>query len=406
MQAYERLLKYVTYETTADESAGQVPSTSGQVVLAKDLAEEMKELGLTDVSVDEHAYVYGYIPASEGCEEWDSIGFIAHLDTSPDVSCGKANPQVISNYAGGEIALGTSGYILNPGNFTDEHALLGKTLITTDGTSLLGADNKAGVAEILTMCERILNSETPHGRVCVCFTPDEEIGHGASLLDIDAFGADYAYTVDGGTPSEMEYETFNAARANWKIEGISVHPGIGKDRMRNAMLVAMEINSMLPKDETPRGTEGREGFFHLLRAEGDVCEASLDYIIRDHDREKFESRKQKMQEIAEVICKKYGDKTAEVEIYDQYYNMAEVVLKHPQIIKRAQAAISAVGLEPVSNPVRGGTDGAQLSFRGLPCPNLGTGGYGFHGRYEFAVAEEMEQMVEILLNIVKGTDKC
>lgn len=404
MQAYERLLQYVTYETTSDDTKNQTPTTPGQTAFANTLAEEMKELGLSDVSVDEHSYVYGFIPASEGCENWDAIGFIAHLDTTPDVSCGKASPQVIRNYKGGEIPLGDSGYILKPGDFTSENELLGKTLITTDGTSLLGADDKAGVAEIMTMCERLLNNEHAHGRVCVCFAPDEEIGHGASLLDLEYFGADYAYTVDGSAPNEIEYETFHAAHASWKVQGISVHPGIAKDKMRNAMLVAMEINGLLPKEETPRETEGREGFFHLMKAKGDVSEAVLEYIIRDHDRQKFEDRKQKMLEIQDQICRKYGAKTAEVEIRDQYYNMAEIVLQYPQILQRAKAAISLVGLEPVSHPVRGGTDGAQLSFRGLPCPNLGTGGYGFHGRYEFAVAEEMEQVVEILLNIVKGTE--
>ena len=267
---------------------------------------------------------------------------------------------------------------------------------------MLGADDKAGVAEIMTMCQRVLTGDTPHGAICVCFTPDEEIGHGAALLDLDRFGAELAYTVDGSAPNEIEYETFHAARAKWQIRGVSVHPGEGKDTMINAALVAAEINGMLPQNETPRDTEGRQGFYHLLQIEGTVASAALDYIIRDHDADRFVQRKQRMADIEAAINAKYGAGTAALTVQDQYRNMAEVIQQYPQVLSNARKAIQSAGCTPVSNPVRGGTDGAQLSFRGLPCPNLGTGGYAFHGPYEYAVAEEMDLVVDILTGIVKA----
>ena len=399
-RAYERLLRYAAIDTGSDETSAVTPSSPGQTVLAEKLAAELRELGVSDVYVDEHAYVYGRIPATAGYESHCRVGFIAHLDTSTDACHGAAKPQVIENYDGGSIPLGTSGLKLTPESFPHLTALKGKTLITTDGTTVLGADDKAGVAEIMTMCQRILAGDMPHGTVCVCFTPDEEIGHGAALLDLERFGAELAYTVDGSVPGEVEYETFNAARAKWQIHGVSVHPGEGKDTMVNAALVATEINGMLPGDETPRETEGRQGFYHLMQIEGTVASATLDYIIRDHDAGRFAQRKQRMAEIEAAINAKYGAGTAELTVQEQYSNMAEVIQQYPQVLDSARRAIQSVGCTPISNPVRGGTDGAQLSFRGLPCPNLGTGGYAFHGPYEYAVAEEMDLVTDILTAIV------
>ena len=401
MRAYERLLRYVAIDTGSEETAETTPSSPGQLVLAKKLAEELLELGVSDVYADEHAYVYGRIPASAGYETCCRVGFIAHLDTSTDACHGAARPQVIESYDGGSIPLGSSGLRLTPESFPQLTALKGKTLITTDGTTVLGADDKAGVAEIMTMCQRVLTSNMPHGTICVCFTPDEEISHSAALLDLERFGAELAYTVDGSAPGEIEYETFNAARAKWLIHGVSVHPGEGKDTMVNAALVAMEINGMLPEGETPRETAGHQGFYHLMQVEGSVASATLDYIIRDHDAARFAERKQRMAEIEAAINDKYGVGTAELTVEDEYHNMAEIIKKHPQVLAKAREAIQSVGCTPVSNPIRGGTDGARLSFRGLPCPNLGTGGYAFHGPYEYAVAEEMDQVVDILTAIVE-----
>lgn len=401
-RAYERLLRYAAIDTGSDETSAVTPSSPGQTVLAGKLAEELRELGVSDVYVDEHAYVYGKIPASAGYETCCRVGFIAHLDTSTDACHGAAKPQVIENYDGGSIPLGSSGLQLSPESFPHLTTLKGRTLITTDGTTVLGADDKAGVAEIMTMCQRVLTSNMPHGTICVCFTPDEEISHSAALLDLERFGAELAYTVDGSAPGEIEYETFNAARAKWLIHGVSVHPGEGKDTMVNAALVAMEINGMLPEGETPRETAGHQGFYHLMQVEGSVASATLDYIIRDHDAARFAERKQRMAEIEAAINDRYGAGTAELTVEDEYRNMAEIIQKHPQVLAKAREAIQSVGCTPVSNPIRGGTDGARLSFCGLPCPNLGTGGYAFHGPYEYAVAEEMDLVTDILMAVVKA----
>lgn len=403
MKASERLLKYAVIYTGSDEDhAEQTPSTPEQMTLAQVLAEDMREIGLTDVSVDAHAYVYGFLPATAGREQCPPIGFIAHIDIVNEFGTSKIHPQIIKEYDGGEIALGTSGRTLDTVQFPDLKQAVGKTVITTDGTTVLGADDKAGVAEILTMCERLVQDNLPHGKICVCFTPDEEIGHGAALLDLEKFGASYAYTVDGGAPNEVEWETFYAAAADWSIAGVSVHPGDAKDKMVNAALVAMEMNGMLPPDEIPAKTQGREGFFHLCDMSGDVSAAKLSYIIRDHDAEKFSQRKQTMREIERKINETYGAGTATLTLREQYRNMAEILQHHPDVVERAKQAIRAVGLTPVSNPVRGGTDGAQLSFRGLPCPNLGTGAYALHGPYEHAIAEQMDVMTEILLHIAQA----
>ena len=403
MKASERLLKYAVIYTGSDEDhAEQTPSTPEQMTLAQVLAKDMWDIGLTDVSVDAHAYVYGFLPATAGREQCPSIGFIAHIDIVNEFGTSEIHPQIVKEYDGGEIALGTSGRTLDTVQFPDLKQAIGKTVITTDGTTVLGADDKAGVAEILTMCERLVQDNLPHGKICVCFTPDEEIGHGAALLDLEKFGASYAYTVDGGAPNEVEWETFYAAAADWSIAGVSVHPGDAKDKMVNAALVAMEINGMLPPDEIPAKTQGREGFFHLCDMSGDVSAAKLSYIIRDHDAEKFSQRKQTMREIERKINETYGAGTAALTLREQYRNMAEILQHHPDVVEQAKRAIRAVGLTPVSNPVRGGTDGAQLSFRGLPCPNLGTGAYALHGPYEHAIAEQMDVMTEILLHIAQA----
>lgn len=403
MKASERLLKYAVIYTGSDEDhAEQTPSTPEQMTLAQVLAKDMRDIGLTDVSVDAHAYVYGFLPATAGREQCPPIGFIAHIDIVNEFGTSEIHPQIVKEYDGGEIALGTSGCTLDTVQFPDLKQAIGKTVITTDGTTVLGADDKAGVAEILTMCERLVQDNLPHGKICVCFTPDEEIGHGAALLDLEKFGASYAYTVDGGAPNEVEWETFYAAAADWSIAGVSVHPGDAKDKMVNAALVAMEINGMLPPDEIPAKTQGREGFFHLCDMSGDVSAAKLSYIIRDHDAEKFSQRKQTMREIERKINETYGAGTAALTLREQYRNMAEILQHHPDVVEQAKRAIRAVGLTPVSNPVRGGTDGAQLSFRGLPCPNLGTGAYALHGPYEHAIAEQMDVMTEILLHIAQA----
>lgn len=403
MKASERLLKYAVIYTGSDEDhAEQTPSTPEQMTLAQVLAKDMRDIGLTDVSVDAHAYVYGFLPATAGREQCPPIGFIAHIDIVNEFGTSEIHPQIVKEYDGGEIALGTSGHTLDTVQFPDLKQAIGKTVITTDGTTVLGADDKAGVAEILTMCERLVQDNLPHGKICVCFTPDEEIGHGAALLDLEKFGASYAYTVDGSAPNEVEWETFYAAAADWSIAGVSVHPGDAKDKMVNAALVAMEINGMLPPDEIPAKTQGREGFFHLCDMSGDVSAAKLSYIIRDHDAEKFSQRKQTMREIERKINETYGAGTAALTLREQYRNMAEILQHHPDVVEQAKRAIRAVGLTPVSNPVRGGTDGAQLSFRGLPCPNLGTGAYALHGPYEHAIAEQMDVMTEILLHIAQA----
>ena len=401
VRAYERLLRYAVINSTSHEDLEGTPTGEGELELARLLATEMEALGMTDVFVDEHAYTYGFLPPTPGYELKKAIGFIAHLDTVDDCGGTDTCPQVIKNYDGNPIPLGTSGRILDPQAFPHLKECLGKTILTTDGTSVLGADDKAGIAEIMTLCERLINDGIPHGKICVCFTPDEEIGHGAALLDLEKFGADLAYTVDGSVPGEIEYETFNAAAARLTAHGISVHPGDARGKMINAMKVIMEANAMLPDQEVPERTQDREGFYHLTGARGSVSEASADYILRDHDAAKIAERKQKMQEIARALNEKYGDGTVTCVIKDQYRNMAEVMADYPEVIDAARKAIQASGLTPSSRPVRGGTDGAQLSFRGLPCPNLGTGGYAYHGFYEYAVAEEMDTCVEILLQLVR-----
>lgn len=405
MKAYERLIRYAKVHTASIENSEQVPSAERQFDLSRLLAREMEELGLEGVFVDEHAYVYGFIPASEGMEDKPCIAFNAHVDTIPDFSGENVRPQVIENYDGGSVKLGESGRVLTPEQFPDLKAAVGKTLITTDGTTVLGADDKAGVAEIMTAAERIINEKLPHGRVAICFSPDEEVGHGGALMELDRLGADFGFTVDGDDVNEINYETFNAAAAHWEINGFNVHPGSAKDTMINASLVAMEINSMLPAGDVPSKTENYQGFFHLTDMSGNVELAELEYIIRDHDPVIFEHRKDTMRHIEELINVKYGAGTAKLTIKEQYRNMAMLLKDRMDIIALAERAIKKQGLEPVSVPMRGGTDGACLSFRGLLCPNLGTGGHGFHGPYEHITAESMDTAVEIILAIIEGNLK-
>ena len=400
MRAYERLLKYAAVHTASAEDVDATPTTARQFDLAHLLADELRALGMAEVYEDEHAYVYAALPASAGMEGERAIGLIAHIDTVPDFSGENVRPQVIENYDGGEVTLGTSGRVLSPEKFAELPSLKGQTLITTDGTTVLGADDKAGVAEIMTACERIIAQGIPHGRIAVCFTPDEEVGHGAALLDFDRLGADFAYTVDGGALEEVNFETFNAAAAHWDVTGFNIHPGDAKNTMINASLVACEINAMLPAGDTPAHTEGYEGFYHLMSMTGTVERAELDYIVRDHSAASFAARETTLRHIEKLINEKYGAGTAKLTLTEQYRNMAECMSDHMDIVERAERAIAAAGLKPVRVPVRGGTDGAQLSLRGLPCPNLGTGGYSFHGPYEHITAEAMDTAVEIILGIV------
>ena len=400
MTALERFIHYVQIHTASAEDTEATPTTERQFDLSRLLERELRELGMQEVYLDEHAYVYASLPATSGCENKPAIGFIAHLDTVPDFSGENVKPRIIPDYDGGDVVLGTSGRVLSPELFPHLPSLKGKTLITTDGTTVLGADDKAGVAAIMRACERLIEEKRPHGRVCVCFTPDEEVGHGAALLDLERFGADFAYTVDGEELDEINYETFNAASAKWELTGFNIHPGSAKDKMINASLVAMEVNAMLPAGDTPAHTEGYEGFFHLTDMSGSVEKATLSYIIRDHDAARLAARKDCMRHIETLINDKYGAGTAKLTMHDQYRNMAEIVLSRPEIVRLAEAAVRGVGLEPKARPIRGGTDGAQLSFRGLPCPNLGTGGYACHGPFEHATAEGLETAAQIVLNIL------
>lgn len=401
MRAYERFLNYVKIHTTSDENSNTTPSTRRQFDLAEILAEEMKKLGVKDVRVDENCYVYGAIPATPGYEDKPAIGLIAHLDTAPDFCGEHVNPQIYRNYNGEDVTLGDSGKVLSVKTFPHLKELKGRTLITTDGTTLLGADDKAGIAEIMTVAEELLKGTMPHGKICIAFTPDEEVGSGADKLDIPAFGAQYAYTADGGCENEIVYENFNASEAVFKIRGFNIHPGEARNKMINAALVGMEINSMIPNLETPAHTELYEGFFHLCEMEGTVENATLQYIIRDHSAASFEARENTLRHIEKIMNEKYGQGTVKLEIHEQYRNMIEKVAPCMQLVDYAKDAIRELGMEPNTDPIRGGTDGAQLSFRGLPCPNLGTGGYAFHGPYEHITAEGMDTAVHVMLGILK-----
>ena len=399
MKVQDRLLKYVAYWTTSDESGSVIPSSEREFALGRELKQELEDLGLSRVILTDHCYVYGLLPATSGMEDRKAIGFIAHMDTVPDYSGENVKPQIIENYDGSDILLKGSNTYLKVSDFPTLETLTGRTLITTDGTTLLGADDKAGIAEIMTALEQIITEGTPHGDIWIGFTPDEEIGAGADLFDLDYFKADFAYTVDGDYEGEVAYENFNAASADFIIHGVNVHPGEAKDIMVNAALLATEIVSRLPKAETPAHTEGREGFYHLTDMSGDVAFAKLSFIVRDHDKDIFESRLNLLRTIEVEMNQEYGAGTVELTITHSYENMLSVIEQHMDVIERAQNAIRESGLEPISRPVRGGTDGARLSFMGLPCPNLGTGGYGFHGPYEHISVEGMETAVRIIKSI-------
>ena len=400
MRAYERLLRYAQVYTTSDPHSGTHPSSQRQFDLARLLVEEMKELGIQDAAVDEHCYVYGTIPATPGYENQPALGLIAHMDTVADAPGENVKPVLHENYDGQDVVLPGTGAVLKVSTFPFLASLKGETLITSDGSTLLGADDKSGIAEILTAAETVLTQGLPHGKLCIGFTPDEEIGEGADLFDLDRFGADFAYTVDGGDVGGIEYENFNAASATVTIHGLSVHTGSAKNAMINASNVAMEFHMALPLMARPETTEGRQGFFHLCQMYGDVNEAKLGYILRDHDASRLEEKKEEMLQLADWLNSRYGEGTVTVELKDGYRNMIEKIKPHFHLVENARTAIRMAGLEPEEIPVRGGTDGAVLSWKGLPCPNLGTGGFNFHGVLECTTVERMDKATEVVLNII------
>ena len=401
MKAYERLLKYVAINTPCNEKSSSTPSSTCQFDLANLLKEEMQVLDVSDIHLTEHCFLYGKLPATKGYENAPSLGFIAHIDTVSDYCNPPIHPMITENYNGKDLPLGDSGLILSPDMFEHLKSLNGHTLITTDGTTILGADDKAGIAEIMTLIEQLQSEQIPHGPICIAFTPDEEIGTGISLFDVDLFGADFAYTLDGSTEGNLQYENFNAASASFDIHGVSVHPGSSKDTMINACLIAMEINNLLPPLETPRNTEGYEGFYHLVHMSGDCGHSTLNYIIRDHDTDNFQNRKKRLTDIARQMNEKWGDGTVTLQITDQYYNMKEIIGQNIHLIDNAKSACERVGLVPNVSPIRGGTDGCHLSFRGLPCPDIGTGAHAYHGPYEHISTQSMDKVVDMIIELVK-----
>ena len=400
----DRFISYVKIDTQSDENSDTTPSTQKQWDLANKLKAELEEMGMQEVSLDEHAYVMATLPSNVE-HEVPVIGFVSHFDTTPDFSGTNVNPQIVENYDGKDIVLNKEkNIILSPDYFEDLLQYKGQTLITTDGTTLLGADDKAGITEIMEAIKYLLkNPAIRHGKIRVCFTPDEEIGRGAHKFDVGKFGAEWAYTMDGSQIGELEYENFNAAGAVVTVTGKSVHPGYAKDKMINSMYIAQDFISSLPRLETPEHTEGRQGFFHLNGIEGDVEETKLHYIIRDHDRNHFEARKQVMQNLAKEICDQYERDCVTVEIKDQYFNMKEKVEPVKHIVDIAEEAMKQLDITPVIKPIRGGTDGAQLSFMGLPCPNIFAGGHNFHGKYEYVPVESMQKAVEVIVKIAELT---
>ena len=402
MDVVDRFLKYTTFDTQSCENSQTTPSTPGQRVFAEFLAEECKTIGLTEITLDEHAYLMATLPANTD-ENVPPIGFISHLDTTPDMTGANVKPRIVERYDGKDIILNkTEKIILSPAMFPELLLHTGEDLIVTDGTTLLGADNKAGIAEILTaMLYLTDHPEIKHGKIRISFTPDEEIGMGASLFDVEKFGCDWAYTVDGGEVGELEYENFNAAAAKVIVKGLNVHPGYAKNKMVNASLIAMLFAEMLPTNERPEQTEGYEGFYHLSGINGTVEEATLSFIVRDHDPIKFEKRLKRLQDITDYLNTIYPKDTVRLEIKEQYRNMREIIEPQKHIIELAKRAIQETGLTPVTPPIRGGTDGARLSFKGLPCPNLFTGGMNFHGRYEWIPVQSMEKTVQVIVKIAE-----
>ena len=402
MEVLERFLKYVKVDTQSAEDREEFPSTDKQKVLGKMLKEELEALGAADVVMDDNGYVYAKIPATDGGKKKQVLGFLSHMDTSPDASGEGVKPQITKDYDGGDIVLnGEKGIFLSPAEYPELAAYQGKTIITSDGTTLLGVDDKAGVSEIMTMAEYLLSHpEVEHGTIAIAFTPDEEVGRGVDFFNLKQFGADVAYTVDGGGLGELEYENFNAAALTVTVHGVNVHPGEAKNKMKNAIRIGMEYDCMLPEGEKPELTEGYEGFFHLMHFSGDVEEAKLVYIIRDHDRAKFEQKKAMAENIGRRLDILYGGNTVETEIKDSYYNMKEKI--EPDfyyLVENAASEMEKLGIKPLIRPIRGGTDGARLSFMGLPCPNIFTGGHNFHGRFEYCILESMEAVVKILIGL-------
>lgn len=401
MELKERFLKYVGFDTQSNPESETYPSTDKQLVLLNYLAEEMKSLGLTEVEVDKNGYAMGTIPATEGCEHSPVIGFISHVDTSPDMSGTNIKPQLIENYDGKDIRLNAQ-LTMAVKDFPELSFYKGHTLITTDGTTLLGADDKAGVAEIMTAAEYLLkHPEIKHGKIRIGFTPDEEIGRGVDFFDVKKFGAKFAYTMDGGFEGELEYENFNAASAKITVQGRNIHPGYAKDKMINALQVIADVNSLLPAWERPEHTDGYDGFYHLVGMNGTVENASMEYIIRDHSHEKFEVKKKFIQEIVALLTQKYGEGVITLILKDQYYNMREMVEPFPEVIEKAMVAMKQAEVTPLVRPIRGGTDGARLSYMGLPCPNLFTGGMNFHGKYEYCSLNTMHKAMQTILNLVQ-----
>ena len=396
----KRFLEYVKIETTSDANSDTSPSTEGQLEFARKLVEELKDLGLEDVSLDDKGYVMATLPSNID-KKVPTIGFIAHMDTSPDMSGKDVKPKIVENYDGGDIVLNEEkNIILSVSEFPELKNYIGHTIITTDGTTLLGADNKAGIAEIITAVEYLIeNPQLPHGTVKIAFTPDEEIGRGADHFDVEKFNADFAYTVDGGPIGDLNYENFNAASANISIQGTNIHPGTAKNLMVNSMQVAIELHNMLPVNERPEFTEGYEGFYHLVGFNGNVEKTEIYYIIRDHDMQKFNKKKETLEKIVEFLNYKYGN-IITLDIKDTYYNMKEIIKDRMEIIELAKRAMEEVGVKPLISPIRGGTDGARLSYMGLSCPNIFTGGHNFHGRYEYISLSSMEKAVEVILKII------
>ncbi len=400
VKTYERFLKYVSYDTTSNEKNPQCPSTENQRVFAGELVKELLELGVTDARVDEHGYVYASIP--QNCDtQLPPLGLIAHMDTSDAAPGNNIKPRIVSQYDGNDILLNEEkNIVLSPKEYPDLKEYVGQDIIVTDGTTLLGSDDKAGIAEIMGLVEFLQKENPPHRTICIAFTPDEEIGRGADLFDVEGFGAKIAYTLDGGKPGEIEYENFNAASADLTVHGLSIHPGSAKNKMKNAILLGIEFNSMLPSREIPENTEGYEGFHHLNHIDG--CEelATLRYIIRDHSREKFEEKKAFFVKTAAFLNEKYGEGTFELKITDSYYNMREVLEEHMELVENVRQIMESMGITPISVPIRGGTDGSRLSYMGILCPNLCAGGANAHGRFEYVPIQSMDTIVELLKKIV------
>ncbi|NLI71286.1 MAG: peptidase T [Bacteroidales bacterium] len=403
MNITERFLKYVSFHTTSDENSNKTPSTPGQMVFAKYLADELKSIGMKDVDLDSNGYIMATLPANTDKKNVPTIGFISHMDTSPDAVGEDIKPRIVENYDGNDILLNEKEVIvLETEKYPEILQYKGQDIIVTDGTTLLGADDKAGIAEIVTAMEYLIqNPEIKHGEIRVGFTPDEEIGQGADYFDVPKFGAEWAYTMDGSQIGELEFENFNAATAKITINGLNVHPGYAKHKMKNSMRIASQFISMLPRHETPEHTEGYEGFYHLTNMEGTVETSTLSYIIRDHDRDRFERRKKEMQHLANKINAEFGENTAVVELRDQYYNMREKVEPVMHVVDLAFEAMESVGITPIVKPIRGGTDGARLSFEGLPCPNIFAGGHNFHGRFEYVPVQSMEKAMMVIVKIAE-----